>query len=268
MMDILKRDLAPITDEAWKEIDDMARDVLKTHLSARRVVDVNGPDGIDTGAISTGRLDVPEGQDDREVRYGINIVQPLLESRIRFELDIWELDTAAYGARDINFDNLEKAAKKIALFEENAIYHGFDAANIEGIKGSSPHEFLKFSGDSHDLLAVISSGITGFVKSSIPGPYSLVVGPELWKFISSQAKGFPLKEQIEKMLGGEIILNPLMEEAYLFSTRGGDMALTLGRDFCIGYHAHDTKNVQLYLTESFTFRIVNPWAIIELEWNK
>ncbi len=44
-MDMLKRNLAPISAEAWEEIDEQAAAVLKTHLSARRAVNVQGPMG-------------------------------------------------------------------------------------------------------------------------------------------------------------------------------------------------------------------------------
>ena len=42
-MDILKRELAPLTDEAWDEIESKAKEVLENHLSARKAVHVKGP---------------------------------------------------------------------------------------------------------------------------------------------------------------------------------------------------------------------------------
>jgi uncharacterized linocin/CFP29 family protein len=42
-MTILKRSLAPIAGSAWEEIDDQAKKVLKSYLTARKFVDVEGP---------------------------------------------------------------------------------------------------------------------------------------------------------------------------------------------------------------------------------
>ena len=37
-----------------------------------------------------GRLSVPENQRERDVRFGIHMVQPLVEIRTSFQLDLWE----------------------------------------------------------------------------------------------------------------------------------------------------------------------------------
>ena len=44
-MNNLHRELAPISDDAWAQIEEEAARTLKRHLGARRVVDVVGPKG-------------------------------------------------------------------------------------------------------------------------------------------------------------------------------------------------------------------------------
>jgi uncharacterized linocin/CFP29 family protein len=39
----------------------------------------------------------------------------------------------------------------------------------------------------------------------------------------------------------------------------------VGQDASIGYDQHDNKMVRLYLTESFTFRVIGPEAIVPFE---
>jgi uncharacterized linocin/CFP29 family protein len=64
---------------------------------------------------------------------------------------------------------------------------------------------------------------------------------------------------------GALIWAPVLEEgAVLVSTRGGDYALTVGQDWSIGYADHDHTGVELYLTESFTFRVLEEKAAILL----
>ncbi len=46
-MNNLYRDLAPITEEAWDEIEVEARRTFKRHIAGRRVVDVSEPAGPD-----------------------------------------------------------------------------------------------------------------------------------------------------------------------------------------------------------------------------
>ena len=62
-MNNLHRELAPISDAAWAQIEEEASRTLKRHLAARRVVDVEGPKGVDFSAVGTGHL-----QHDRSAR--------------------------------------------------------------------------------------------------------------------------------------------------------------------------------------------------------
>jgi uncharacterized linocin/CFP29 family protein len=41
--------------------------------------------------------------------------------------------------------------------------------------------------------------------------------------------------------------------------------MTVGQDPAIGHKAHDTRDVERYFTESFTFRVLEPVASVVLE---
>lgn len=75
-------------------------------------------------------------------------------------------------------------------------------------------------------------------------------------------KGYPLRKQVENVIGGEIILAHGIESAMLVSGRGGDFRLTVGQDLAIGYESHNNAKVQLYFTESFTFQVLDPAALM------
>lgn len=264
-MNLLRRELAPISDAAWEEIDEQAREIFHSLLSARKFVDVRGPEGWQFGAISKGRLHVPKGQKGK-LQYGIHEVQPLVEPRVNFSLDVWELDNAVRGSVDIDLQNLEEAAHEIASFEEQAIYYGLEKASIGGLKNASEHKRLKFSGKGAELLKNISAGIGQFKNAGIEGPYALVVNQEQWQQVASDIHtGYPLKKQLEKLLEGDIIFAPKIKDAFLISQRGGDFRLTLGRDLSIGYDYHEVKLVNLYFTESFTFEVLDSAAVIVLQ---
>ena len=48
------------------------------------------------------------------------------------------------------------------------------------------------------------------------------------------------------------------------SQRGGDFLFESGEDLSIGYDSHDADVVELYLVESFTFRVATPEAAVAL----
>lgn len=55
-MNDLHRELAPISEAAWTEIEEEAARTLKRHLAARRVVDMVGPSGSGLAAVGTGHV--------------------------------------------------------------------------------------------------------------------------------------------------------------------------------------------------------------------
>lgn len=260
-MDILKKSLAPISGKAWDEINETAAEVLISVLSARKFIDVEGPKGLNYAALAEGKLNVPANQKG-DVKYGVNQVMPLVEARLPFELNIWELDNTERGSEAVDLDNLEEAAKKIAQFEEKIIYEGFSDANIKGLKKSSDYDQITFPDESSEILAAVAKGIGQMKQESIEGPYSLIVSNDKWQKIQNFLHGYPLANRLENMLGGSIIMAPYVKEAFLVSERGGDFRMVLGQDLSIGYESHNKNTVQLYFTESFTFKVLEPKAIL------
>ena len=57
-MDLLKRNHAPITPEAWQQIDAEAKRVLQLNLAGRKLVDFDGPHGWQYAAVNTGHLTI------------------------------------------------------------------------------------------------------------------------------------------------------------------------------------------------------------------
>lgn len=262
-MDILKRSLAPITEKAWEEIDDLAKQVITTQLSGRRFVDVEGPKGVAHACEPLGRLDVPTDQPAGEPNYGVHQCMPLLEVRMPFELDIWELDNVERGAKDVDLDALEEACKKMAHFEEKAIFEGFEKAGIEGLKKVAKDP-LPCGKEGQEFLATITKALSRFKESGIEGPFTLVVNPALWEKIAINYKGYPLKKHIKDLTGGDVLFTHATDCGLLVSSRGGDMKLIIGQDYAIGYHSHTSDKIRLFLTLSFTFRVLEPKAIIGL----
>ena len=85
--------------------------------------------------------------------------------------------------------------------------------------------------------------------------------------MSAHVQGYPIKMQAETVLGGPVLLSPYLSgayenEAYMISQRGGDLELILGQDLAIGYESHTSTKVKLFFTESFTFRVLEPAAVL------
>ena len=261
-MNILKKSIAPITDKGWGEIKEQTKQFLGSYLTARNFVDINGPNGLELGGISTGRLVTPDSQSKDGVNYGIREFLPLVEIRKPFELDLWELDNIDRGAKDADLSPLEEAVKEIARFEENAIYEGFEPVNIKGLIPSAEGSQVPVPQETNAFLKEIGNQILKLNRKGVEGPFTLVINESEWLNFVNLSEGYPVQKQLKEILGGKVLINHFNDHTLLVSERGGDYELVLGQDISLGYDSHDTRKVKLYLTSSFTFRVLSPEAIV------
>jgi uncharacterized linocin/CFP29 family protein len=265
-MDLLKRELAPITSEAWQQIDEEARRVLSLHLAGRKLVDFSGPHGWGLGAVNTGRLDHIDKGPVQHVAHAIRVVAPLVELRSPIVLPILELDYAARGANDLDLDPVIATAERVAHAEDGAIFHGFKDARITGIIEASPHAPIEVASNL-DWPRALTAAKEVLRLAGVNGPYALAAGLDAYsELIATGEDGYPLRKRVEEnILDSAIVWAPALKGgAVLMSTRGGDYELTVGQDLAIGYAGADRTNVELYLTESFTFRVLEDKACILL----
>lgn len=267
-LDLLKRELAPIPPPAFAAVDAEAARVLKLNLAGRRIVDFRGPHGWELAAVNTGRLTLVSEPPDREVHVGIGIrqAQPLVELRTPIRLPIMELDSIARGAPDPDLRTVVAAAERVAHVEDSAIFNGLPAAGIVGILAASPHHPHRLPPDVTHLPRAILTARETLREAGIDGPYALVLDAAYTAQVLAAAQdGYPLSKRLtEGVLDGALVRAPAIDGGVLLSVRGGDYELTVGQDLSIGYAAHDRETVELYLTESFTFRVLDPAAAVRL----
>src|SRR5713226_1025138 len=145
-MNNLHRELAPISDAAWAQIEEETTRTLKRHLAGRRVVDLQGPAGIDLSAVGTGHLRkiqaLTEGIVARQRE-----VKALVELRVPFELDRQAIDDVARGANDADWQPAKDAARLLAFAEDRAIFEGYAAAGIGGIREGTSNPVMPLPTD-------------------------------------------------------------------------------------------------------------------------
>lgn len=264
-MDILKREAAPISKEAWEEIDETAKDVLKNMLSARKVLKVNGPKGWDYNAVPEGRVEVlDKATKDSIVQTGHYEIQRLVEARVNFELSKWELDNIARGAEDPDLGPLEEAVEALAIFEEDAIYNGYQKGAIEGLIPAAGHT-MKISEDPDQIITAIGEAKYAIMNAYVEMPYDIIVSETLYKRINVMHQGVYLMDVIKKITGGEIYRSKINGGGVMIPRRDEDLEFTVGQDFSIGYDSETPDTVKLFVTESFTLRVLEEDKIVHLE---
>jgi uncharacterized linocin/CFP29 family protein len=266
-MNNLHHELAPISDAAWSEISEETSRTIKRYLAGRRVVDVQGPGGIALSAIGTGHLrNVTAPGDGIQARQ--REVKPLVELRVPFELDREQIDDVERGAKDSDWQPAKDAARLLAFTEDRAIFEGYAAAGIGGIREGTSNPVLPLPPDVRAYPDVIAQALGRLRLEGVNGPYSVLLGADAYVALSETSDhGYPVLQHIKGLVDGEIIWAPAINGAFVLTTRGGDFGLYIGEDVSIGYLSHTEKTVRLYLQETFTFLLLTTEASVALTVN-
>jgi uncharacterized linocin/CFP29 family protein len=112
---------------------------------------------------------------------------------------------------------------------------------------------------------IVAQAVSQLRLAGVNGPYALVLGSEPYTAVSGGSdEGYPVLKHIQPLIDGDIIWAPAIRGGFVLSTRGGDFELDLGQDISIGYLGHSETSIQLYLQESFTFRLLTTEAAVAL----
>jgi uncharacterized linocin/CFP29 family protein len=252
-MNNLHRKLAPISEQAWEQIEQEAARTLKRHLAARRVVDVEGPKGLEFSAVGTGHLQTiaPPTEGVQSVQREVKAV---VELRVLFALSREAIDSVERGANDPDLQPLKDAARKLAFAEDGAVFEGYEAAGIQGLRQGTTNTPMTLPSDVDSYPSVVAQAVSSLRDAGVNGPYTLLLGEEAYTAVSGATdEGYPILKDIRNLVDGEIIWAPAIKGGVVLTTRGGDFELHIGQDISIGYLSHTDSAVHLYLQETFTF---------------
>ena len=257
-MNHLLRELAPITERGWAELEEEARRQLHAGLASRKLVDFSGPHGWQHSATDLGRTEAAgalgDGVEARRRR-----VLPLVEARAPFAVRRSELEDVERGAEDPDLDELGAAARRLAVAENTAVLR-------DGIAAASPHEAIALSESMTACPGHVAQAVEVLLRNGIGGPYGIALGPDVYTEVvtTTEHGGYPLFEHLRHILDGPLVWAPGVDGAVVVSLRGGDFVLEVGQDAALGYEGHDDQAVRLYLVESFSFRVATPEAAVAL----
>jgi uncharacterized linocin/CFP29 family protein len=263
-MNNLHRELAPISAAAWAEIEEEAARTLKRYLAARRVVDVQGPAGTALAAVATGHQKTIAAP-AKGILARQREVKQLVELRVPFVLDRDQIDDVERGAADSDWQPVKDAAQLIAFAEDRAIFEGYGAANIQGIRQGTSNPITTLPADVRAYPDAIAQALNQLRLAGVNGPYNVVLGADAYTALQETSdEGYPVLQHIKRLVETEIVWAPAIAGAFVLTTRGGDFDLHIGQDVSIGYSSHTDTTVTLYLQETFTFLLLTTEAAVAL----
>ena len=263
-MNNLHRELAPISDAAWAQIEEETSRTFKRYIAGRRVVDVHAPAGTALSAVGTGHLRAIAAPRDG-ILARQREAKALVELRFPFELSRQDIDDVERGANDSDWQPAKDAARAIAFAEDGAIFDGYAAAGIGGIRQGTSNPIMTLPSDVRQYPDSIAHCLSQLRLVGVNGPYAALLGADAYTALAETSDhGYPVLEHVKRLVKDQIIWAPAIAGAFVITTRGGDFDLHIGQDFSIGYLSHSDTIVRLYLQESFTFLLLTTEAAVAL----
>jgi uncharacterized linocin/CFP29 family protein len=264
-MNNLHRELAPISDAAWAQIEEETSRTIKRYLGGRRVVDLHGPAGTAFSAVGTGHLrEIAASGDGIMARQ--REVKTLVELRVPFDLERQMIDDVERGANDSDWQPAKDAARTLAFAEDRAIFEGYDAAGIVGVRQGTSNPRKALPADVRAYPEAFAQALSQLRLVGVNGPYAILLSADAYTGLAETSdSGYPVLEHVKRLVDSKIIWTPAINGAFVVTTRGGDFDLHIGQDASIGYLSHTDTQVRLYLQETFTFLYLTSEASVAFD---
>jgi len=263
-MNNLYRELAPVSAAAWASIEEEARRTFTLHLAGRRIAEVTGPDAGTLAAVGTGHLSDVESPAPGVLAW-TRTALPVVELRVPFAVSREAVDDVERGAKDPDWQPVKDAARTMAFAEDRAIFEGYQAAGIVGIRAASSNPALTVPSDATQYPDVVSQAISSLRLAGVGGPYALLLSADAYTAVSETSDhGYPVRDHLSRLIDGPIVWAPAIDGAMVLTTRGGDFEIFLAQDLSIGYTSHDADTVHLYFTQALTFGVHTAEAAVPL----
>ena len=175
-MSHLLRAHAPISEGGWELIDEEARERLTPGMASRRLVDFSGPHGWEFSSVPLGRVD-PVDVALAGVTAARRRALPVVEFNVPFTVSRAELLDGDRGAADVDFDDLDRAARQFIEAENTVVFHGSDAVGIDGIVPACPHDPIARPEEANGYPGAVARAVDLLKRNGIEGGYGLALEP-------------------------------------------------------------------------------------------
>ena len=258
----LHRDLAPISAQAWEEVENEVRRALRTFLTGRRLVDFSGPHGYAMSSLDLGRTSPAHEVPGEGVRVAIREAQPLVELRREFEIAWDELDAVDRGATSIDLAPAVEAARAWRSSRTGSCTREWKRPRSTASRPSRPTSRSRPPVGPRRFLPrppVRSPCCSGPASR---GRTRSCSGTRTYtEVVEGTEDGYPVLEHLRLVLeGGAVHHAPALDGALVVSLRGGDFELVVGEDLSLGYCDRNETGVRFFLEETMLFRVNSPEA--------
>ena len=261
----LGREDAPFGDEIWGMLDEVVISVAKAQLSGRKLLNIEGPHGLQMKSFPL--LDKVVSENCTTLTSSAVMPIPMIETI--FSLGTRDLATFEETGFSLDTSAVAKAAMCAAAAEDELVFQGNEALGIQGLLTSEGAQQVKLGNweDIGTAASDIINAVTTLDEAGFHGPYLLALAPALYnKLHRLYPQGYQIELQhIESIVGGSVIKASGIKSGGVLIAEGNQYAtILIGQDMTTGFVGPEESSLKFKITESLVPYIKVPASICVL----
>jgi len=266
----LHRDDTPFGSSVWEAIDEAVVGAARSQLSARRILEIEGPYGLGLKVVPESDLKSKPQSTDDGVELLASCAIPVAMLRKTFQLPARDIAAAETSGLPLHTMPAAEAAVAVARQEDALLFAGIPKAGVEGLLSAKGAQNLKLSswdevGSAADDLIKAMSLLDG---AGYHGPYALALETALYNRLFRRYRQGNLTEidQVRSFLGDSVVKAPGIATGGVLVAAGRQFAsIVLGQDIMTGFIGPEGGNYEFSISESVALRLRRPDAVCVLK---
>lgn len=261
----LDRESAPFGPEVWAKIDEAVVGAAKSQMSARRLLEIEGPHGLQLRTLAGPDEDI---ETDGGATVCLSPTIPVPTIRQSFTLPMRAV--AAYETDQVMFNlrSVAEAAIAVAHREDEIILNGLPdhglpgLLNTEGVATMGLDEWTEPGRGFENIMQAVNV----LDDRGLHGPYSLALAPPLYNALFRLYPGGNRTEyeQLSLLITGGIVKADAIPGGVLLAVGKQYSSIVLGQDLMTAYVGPACGEFEFCIMESAALRVSLPQSIVIL----
>lgn len=267
--ELLQRSDAPFGQVVWEQIDQAVCEAARSNLSARRLLETEGPYGLGLKSLPLGERPV-EGNGEDEVLVTADRAVPVPLIATTFTLAARDIANFVRQGLPMDLGPAARAAAQCARKEDQLLFHGSEALGMHGLLtaqgvGSVNLREWKQPGDG---VQDVMKALERIDSAGFHGPYTLALDPLRYTaLLKRYPQGSTLEiEHMREVIGGQVIKAPAIQKGGVLVAQGRYLAsIVLAQDLMTAFEGPAGRAYTFIVSESLALRLAEPTAVCRLQ---
>ncbi len=265
----LHRSEAPFDEKVWSAIDEVVNEAARSQLSARRMLEIDGPYGLGLKLIAGRDHTAEKIKDSSSVEISISNAIPVVALQKTFSLDVRDVAHFEQTGMPIEMNEAAMSAIACAKMEDSLVFYGSKALASEGLLNARGAHSLKLQkwDETGKAADDVIKAVTSLDNAGFHGPYILALTPALYNLLFRR---YPQGDHIElehlKSIAGTIIKAPAITSGGVLLAKGKQFAsIVIGQDLITRFTGPSAGHYEFTIFESLALRLLEPSAVCVLQ---